>query len=513
MSASRSAAGARSPSRHALGGQARGLRLELGADLGDVDDVAGLDLGHVRAAARADLDEPLEREPLDRLAQRRAAEARARPSARPRAARCRAAARSVTMRSRSWMYARSAISPSPRGRRRRRGVDGSRQLIYQFAHDRGNGESTPPDSPSRRAQSSSEPASRAPRWPITSSREGWTDLVIVDQGPLWETGGSTSHAPGLVFQLNPSPAMTKLAQATRALLGSLELDGLPCFHAVGGIEVATTEERWAELARRTAARAASGSTPRCSRPAQVAERIPLHRPRAHHRRPARRRRRHRQGRPRRRGDGARRRRAGRPAGLRRLRGDRSRRRARPRARRGDRARHDPRRHRRAVRGHLGAEGGAARAHRRAARARPAPVRVHRAARAARRRDARGRPPDPAPPGPLDLLPPARGRLRDRQLPPRAAAHRARGDPPAGRRDAAVDAPVHRRALRLRARRGRAAAARARRRADAARVQRPDVVHAGRLPAARRVAAACAGCGSARRSGSPTPAAPAARWPS
>ena len=61
-----------------------------------------------------------------------------------------------------------------------------------------------------------------------------------------------------------------------------------------------------------------------------------------------------------------------------------------------------------------------------ARARPAPVRVHRAAARAGRRDARGRPPDPAPPGPLDVLPPARRRLRDRQLPPRAAADRARG---------------------------------------------------------------------------------------
>ena len=28
---------------------------------------------------------------------------------------------------------------------------------------------------------------------------GWRDVVVVDQGPLFETGGSTSHAPGLVF--------------------------------------------------------------------------------------------------------------------------------------------------------------------------------------------------------------------------------------------------------------------------------------------------------------------------
>ena len=26
---------------------------------------------------------------------------------------------------------------------------------------------------------------------------GWRDIVVVDQGPLFETGGSTSHAPGL----------------------------------------------------------------------------------------------------------------------------------------------------------------------------------------------------------------------------------------------------------------------------------------------------------------------------
>ncbi|HEV2092469.1 MAG TPA: FAD-dependent oxidoreductase, partial [Rubrobacter sp.] len=28
---------------------------------------------------------------------------------------------------------------------------------------------------------------------------GWQDVVVLDQGPLFEAGGSTSHAPGLVF--------------------------------------------------------------------------------------------------------------------------------------------------------------------------------------------------------------------------------------------------------------------------------------------------------------------------
>jgi glycine cleavage system T protein len=106
-------------------------------------------------------------------------------------------------------------------------------------------------------------------------KEGWTDLVVIDQGPLWETGGSTSHAPGLVFQLNPSHTMTQLARATVALLSGLDLDGLPCFHPVGGIEVAATEERWAELDRRYGRARGYGLDATLLSPAEVKERIPL----------------------------------------------------------------------------------------------------------------------------------------------------------------------------------------------------------------------------------------------
>jgi dimethylglycine oxidase len=107
------------------------------------------------------------------------------------------------------------------------------------------------------------------------TKEGWTDLVIVDQGPLWETGGSTSHAPGLVFQLNPSHTMTQLARTTVELLSGLELDGLPCYHPVGGIEVAATEERWAELDRRYGRALGYGLSPSLLTPEQVRESIPL----------------------------------------------------------------------------------------------------------------------------------------------------------------------------------------------------------------------------------------------
>src|SRR3954463_285208 len=107
------------------------------------------------------------------------------------------------------------------------------------------------------------------------AREGWTDLVIVDQGPLWETGGSTSHAPGLVFQLNPSHTMTQMARTTVEVLSSLELDGLPCSPRVGGIEVAATEERWAELDRRYGRALGYGLDAALLSPAEVAERIPI----------------------------------------------------------------------------------------------------------------------------------------------------------------------------------------------------------------------------------------------
>ena len=82
------------------------------------------------------------------------------------------------------------------------------------------------------------------------SARGWTDVTVVDQGPLPAAGGSSSHAPGLVFQTNSSKTMTELARYTVEKLGSLEVDGQPCFLQVGGLEIATTPERLTELRRR-----------------------------------------------------------------------------------------------------------------------------------------------------------------------------------------------------------------------------------------------------------------------
>ena len=74
---------------------------------------------------------------------------------------------------------------------------------------------------------------------------GWTDVTVLEQGPLFVTGGSSSHAPGLVFQTNPSRTMAQLARYTVEKLVSLE-----CFQQVGSLEVATTPERLRELHRR-----------------------------------------------------------------------------------------------------------------------------------------------------------------------------------------------------------------------------------------------------------------------
>ncbi|HEX3788770.1 MAG TPA: FAD-dependent oxidoreductase [Pseudonocardiaceae bacterium] len=82
------------------------------------------------------------------------------------------------------------------------------------------------------------------------TERGWTDVTVLEQGPLFTTGGSSSHAPGLVFQTGPSRTMTEFAKYTVRKYRELTLDGRWCFNQVGGLEVATTEERWADLHRR-----------------------------------------------------------------------------------------------------------------------------------------------------------------------------------------------------------------------------------------------------------------------
>jgi dimethylglycine oxidase len=79
---------------------------------------------------------------------------------------------------------------------------------------------------------------------------GWNNITVVEQGPLELAGGSTSHAPGLVFQTNPSKTMTEFASYTVDKLLSLSADGVSCFNQLGGLELATTEARLKDLKRK-----------------------------------------------------------------------------------------------------------------------------------------------------------------------------------------------------------------------------------------------------------------------
>ncbi|MFF7356280.1 FAD-dependent oxidoreductase [Streptomyces filipinensis] len=107
------------------------------------------------------------------------------------------------------------------------------------------------------------------------SARDWTDVTVVDQGPLPATGGSSSHAPGLVFQTNPSKTMAELARYTVEKFCSLDVDGEPCFLQVGGLEVATTPERLTELHRRHGWISAWGIEGRLLTPDECVEQHPL----------------------------------------------------------------------------------------------------------------------------------------------------------------------------------------------------------------------------------------------
>lgn len=104
---------------------------------------------------------------------------------------------------------------------------------------------------------------------------GWTRVTVLDQGDPVRTGGSTSHTPGLVFQIAGHATMTRFARATAAKYGSLRLDGRPCFRPVGGLEVAASRERLAELRRRHGWATAAGIESHLLDPGECATLHPL----------------------------------------------------------------------------------------------------------------------------------------------------------------------------------------------------------------------------------------------
>lgn len=99
---------------------------------------------------------------------------------------------------------------------------------------------------------------------------GCPDVTVLDRGPLYATGGSTSHAPGLVFQTNGSKTMSEFARYTVE-----KFVGLDAFNQVGGLEVATTEARWTDLHRKLGWAQSWGIRGELIEPAQCAALYPL----------------------------------------------------------------------------------------------------------------------------------------------------------------------------------------------------------------------------------------------
>lgn len=82
------------------------------------------------------------------------------------------------------------------------------------------------------------------------TRLDWRDIVVLDQGPLFHNLGSTSHAPGLIFQHNGSKTVCQIAQWTVDLYKEFAPQEPKAFWQVGSLEIASTKERGEELKRK-----------------------------------------------------------------------------------------------------------------------------------------------------------------------------------------------------------------------------------------------------------------------
>ena len=98
---------------------------------------------------------------------------------------------------------------------------------------------------------------------------GWRDLVLVDKGPMPNPGGSTGHASNFIFPIEYSKMMMELTRDSTE-----QYQALGVLTRSGGIEVARTAERMAELRRRCSAAKAWGIPAALLTPAEVGKLVP-----------------------------------------------------------------------------------------------------------------------------------------------------------------------------------------------------------------------------------------------
>src|SRR3984957_6344883 len=101
------------------------------------------------------------------------------------------------------------------------------------------------------------------------SRLGWTQLVLVDTGPMPNPGGSTGHASNFIFPIEYAKMMFELTTDSTE-----QYQELGVFTQSGGIEVARTQERMTELRRRCTQAKSWGIPAELITPGEVSKLVP-----------------------------------------------------------------------------------------------------------------------------------------------------------------------------------------------------------------------------------------------
>jgi glycine cleavage system aminomethyltransferase T/glycine/D-amino acid oxidase-like deaminating enzyme len=102
------------------------------------------------------------------------------------------------------------------------------------------------------------------------ARLGWTDLVLIDKGPLPNPGGSTGHASNFIFPTDHDKELALLTLESQRQYAELGVNT-----TCGGIEVARDEARLEEFRRRMTSAKAWGIEARLLTPAEIGELVPL----------------------------------------------------------------------------------------------------------------------------------------------------------------------------------------------------------------------------------------------
>ncbi|MGH2877462.1 MAG: NAD(P)/FAD-dependent oxidoreductase, partial [Solirubrobacteraceae bacterium] len=103
------------------------------------------------------------------------------------------------------------------------------------------------------------------------TRLGASEITLLDKGPLPNPGGSTGHASNFIFPVDHSKEMTALT-----LESMRQYKDLDVYLECGGIEVARTEARMQELARRMVSACTWGIEPvSLLTPAEIKQRVPF----------------------------------------------------------------------------------------------------------------------------------------------------------------------------------------------------------------------------------------------